>query len=170
MYVVPTGYNIRASVSAIDEELKLSQEQPQKDGHPAAPALGSVPEFGEPNRVTPVATSEGEPVGTPTPTANRANPVAPTPLDKTVATGATDDLPQSNVIMIPWTPGVVRYAAMQLVAKNWERLAVHVECAGDTPVAKLAQFKRGMSKHGVTEVHADQPHCLFIYFSSCSRG
>jgi len=190
------------SVYALDADLKLSQDQPQKDGqepgHPVAPQVSheqppvaissgtssatatgttsaaadsksetpdAIP-VAEPNRVTPVATPVGDLVATPTPTANCANPVATTPPEKTVPTGATDDseLPQSNVNMNPWTPGVVRYAAMQLVAENWERLAVHVECAGDTPIAKLAQFKRGMSKHGVTEVQSDKPHCLFIFF------
>ncbi len=210
MYNVPTGYNMTASVYALDADLKLSQDQPQKDGqepgHPAAPAQSSVQElqmsheqpsvaissgtnsatavatasaFADPNRETPVAIPVADsnrvspianpvtnPVSTTTPEANRANPVTTSPLEKTVPTGATDesDPPQSNVIMNSWTPGLVRYAAMKLVANNWERLAVHVECAGDTPVAKLAQFKRGMSKHGVTEVHSDQPRSLFIFF------
>ena len=202
MYNVPTGYNIKASVYALDADLKLSQDKPQKDGqepeHPVAPAQvqelqvssgtnrastvatasasadpnsAQTPvaiRVAEPNRVTPVANPVANPVATTTPEANRANtpplektvpinPVVTPTLEKTVPTGATDDPPQ-------WTPGLVRYAAMRLVAENWERLAVHVECAGDTPVAKLAQFKRGMSKHGVTEVHPDQPRCLFIFF------
>ena len=176
MYKVPTGYNITTSVYALDADLKLSQDQPQvsheqppgaiSSGTNSATAVATTSAAADPNSETPVA-NRGTPVATPvgdlvaTPT---ANPVATTTLKKTVPTGATDDLPQSNVIMNPWTPGVVRYAAMQLVAQNWERLAVHVECAGDTPIAKLAQFKRGMSKHGVTEVHSDQPHCLYIFF------
>jgi len=44
MYKVPTGYNVQKSVYALDADLKLSQDQPQKDGRAtgqvAAPAPG----------------------------------------------------------------------------------------------------------------------------------
>ena len=53
----------------------------------------------------------------------------------------------------PWTPGLVRYAAMILVVADWEKLHEFVECASATPSEKLAHFKKRMARHGVTEVN-----------------
>ena len=69
-------------------------------------------------------------------------------------------------VFVRLTPGVVRYMATLLIAKNWDTLSEFVECTGATPTEKLATFKKGMAKHGVTEV---SPNIYIIPNTSSSK-
>jgi hypothetical protein len=139
MYNVPPGYNVAASVYAIDAELKLSQDQPLKDGqepgHPVKTATtsGDLPKDVIPNPdmqdtpSKPAATLRHESSNPNLGPGGRVNPAS-----RIAGNG-------------PWTPGLVRWVGRELViGKYWDTLAVHVEEGKEA-------FRKNMAKHGVTE-------------------
>ena len=153
-YRVPPGYNMQNSVTALERDLHLSQDLlNQSDAQ--AQQLGTPP-LNEQQQDLRLSQKSQE--------STQATPLSEPPLNepqqtedaagRMEATASADSGPQAEVAQ--WTPGVLRHAAMQLVIADWANLEVHVENAGDTPTEKLATFKKGMAKHGVTEVRAYQ--------------
>ena len=179
MYVVPKGYNIQKSVYAIDVAFSEGTvPQPEQIPLPAEADLEAALETGEHNEkeedTKETKGSEPQPGAVTQPGELEAGQHKEKEKHKTreedtketketargkatVGEGNSkkDDQNEGKKTATGnerWTPGVVRYAATQLVEANWNCLHEFVECSGDTSTEKLATFKRGMAKHGVTEV------------------
>ena len=149
MYVVPKGYNIQKSVYAIDADFSLSQDQHKKTEKHKETEKDKGAE--EDTKETKGAVPEPEVVPS-LPVAQEADLEAGQ-HKKTEKDMETEVDKETREDIGPWTPGLVRYAAMLLVVADWEKQHEFVECAGATPSEKLAHFKKGMARHGVTEVN-----------------
>jgi len=152
LYVVPTGYNINSSVYAVDNDLASSQDMPKSsvpEGNSKKDNKGEGQETARQKATVVEGNSKKDDQNL------KKNP-APVNEETDGGLGMQDDADIARKgnpdTFVRWTPGVVRYAATQLVEANWDCLHEFVECSGDTSTEKLATFKRGMAKHGVTEV------------------
>lgn len=138
MYVVPKGYNIQKSVYAIDGDFtKGTAPQPEPVPSPAEAVLEAELETGEHEKTDTHKEKEED--------------TKETKEEDKGTEEETNEAPPKHIG--PWTPGLVRYAAMTLVVADWVNLHEFVECAGATPTEKLANFKKGMARHAVTEVN-----------------
>jgi hypothetical protein len=157
-YRLPPGYDMKTSVSALERAMHLSQElleQSDAQGkqvviHPLVEQQQELPlsqKAQEGTQATPLD-----------------EPSLNEPHQKAAAAGTMEPTASANIgpqdKVARWTPGALRHAAMQLVIADWSNLEIHVENAGDTPTEKLATFKKGMAKHGVTEVLAYLIQCI----------
>ena len=166
MYVVPKGYNIQKSVYAIDGDFtKGTAPRPDPVPSPAEAVLEAELETGGHKKTDTHKEKEEDTKETKGSAPQPGVVTQPGELEagkhkekekheaREEDKGReeeTNEAPPKHIG--PWTPGLVRYAAMTLVVADWENLHEFVECAGATPTEKLANFKKGMARHAVTEV------------------
>jgi hypothetical protein len=151
LYVVPAGYNINSSVYAVDNDFASSQDMPKSsvpEGNSKKDYKGESQETAREKATVVEGNSKKD-------DQNEGKKPAPGNEETDGGMGIQDD----TDTFVRWTPGVVRYAATHLVEANWDCLHEFVECSGDPSTEKLATFKRGMAKHGVTEVSPIEHMC-----------
>jgi DNA mismatch repair ATPase MutL len=178
-HVVPPGYNIHDSVYALDavlmsqpggpsstEDQAKAKETAASSSTPAESSSTPAPSSTTPaeSSSTPAASSTTPAESSSTPAASSSTPAAvpgrssdaqataETPQSPTSEAGNKERKEEQEDNFVLWTPGAVRHTAMRLVVQDWGTFVHHVECAGQTADEKLANFKKGMARHAVTEV------------------
>jgi hypothetical protein len=159
-FVIPKGYTVGRTGESDDQafehaltQLQLPEPSPRKDKDVAPESKGLAQDTGAPH-TTAVATgsasedspntdtSDAKPKGT-----EEAQLVERPSRNSHYA--LTSLFPCNNPV---WTPGIVRLMALKETTKRWATLEPFVECAGVTPEAKLAIFKKEMIRHATTGV------------------